>query len=121
MWRQQDEAETLRKGSAAAKRGDSAAAPCLRCCRVHLPMPNNTNLKLLRGPMDFSVSYVLPAAINYSHFQDVKSCDSTKETVRDKLTSAVIYLFIIYYLASGTISNPPSHQLYIDEFYHLCF
>lgn len=85
MWRQHNETEMLRKGSVAARGGDrSAAVLCWRCCRVHLSMPNKTDLKQPKGPVDLSVSYVLPAAINYSHLQDVKSCDSTKETVRNK-------------------------------------
>lgn len=72
-------------------------------------MPNKTNLKRPRGPIDLSVSYVLPAAINYSHLQDVKSCDSTKETVRNKLIISFIFLVIYFiYLFSFSNNQQPS-------------
>lgn len=123
MCRQQGETEMPREGSVERCQAAAGAATalCLRCRRAHLSMPNKTDLQLPRGRWTLSVSYVLPAAINYSHLQDVKSCDSTKEIETKEHQLFYLFMYLFIYFAPQTIDIPPSHQLYIDEFYHLCF
>lgn len=92
--------DTLRKRSAAARRGDGAP--------FHLSMPNKTNLKLPRGARwTFPCLTFLPAAINSSHLQDVKSCGSTKETETNEHQLFYFCIYLFLYLFSFSSNQRP--------------